>query len=516
MTKTGSFRRRAYMACGKSGTRFSTKNAAMLVASVFVSIVALTGCKKEPSNGSPEFYFNSDSEIFFEYGQTKNISFHSYKALSFSVTDFSREWSATVSGNKLAITAPTMEDIGNQTGLNVGNIDVTAKMEDGSEIMRALKVYVNPALNLNGPANSFIVSIPDQRYRFEMKKGDGSALQGIAKATLMWTTNSEDAISHVVLEDDGHISFSTGGWKATGGSTANFLDANALIAAVDGDGKVVWSWHIWATGDDPRGTTITLGGIRVMDRNLGASANSAATPEELLRSYGLFYQWGRKDPFVGPMEWDSTTPQSMYNSAGQQVTHSFVISDATLGTIDSATANPMCFIAGTEGSQFDWLFAARDNSLWSINDQNIPSVPKSLYDPCPAGWRVASNIIWKGFLNNTDGEGSASDQSKFNVDGDYDGGWNFKTDDGGTTFFPAAGRRSFSPTLASVARNYTNVVHNENGDGFPVGFYWASCEQSAGNTSGGSPSLEFRDDFLSPTASSHRAGGFPVRCMKED
>jgi hypothetical protein len=107
-----------------------------------------------------------------------------------------------------------------------------------------------------------------------------------------------------------------------------------------------------------------------------------------------------------------------------------------------------------------------------------------------------------------------TDPAAFNVVGEYDCGWTFEVD-GQQIYYPAAGRRSFSPTLADIGRNYTNIVNDENGVGLPVGFYWSS-------DSPGVHSLAFDGAYINPGAAPRRnttesaaAGGFPLRCVEE-
>jgi hypothetical protein len=296
--------------------------------------------------------------------------------------------------------------------------------------------------------------------------------------------------------------------------------------------NAVWSWHIWVTEDDPAADPDVFGGVEVMKRNLGAfspseaSSSEGLSPEDIWRAYGLFYQWGRKEPFVGPGEWNTTPPykntqQPLFDANGRYFEHTFVVSSAETGTIEYSGAHPSCFIAGAKESEFDWLFAARDNGLWSAptgqsgSGSGSAGGAKSVYDPCPAGWRVAPASVWSAFTSGTPE--------------DYDFGWNFAADGGETSFFPAAGRRSFSPGLASAARNYTNIVNDEQHpgvpepEGYPVGFYWSS-NAPAPATRAISPvtspeasatALEFRHDYLDTSAPAPRASGFHVRCMKE-
>ena len=100
---------------------------------------------------------------------------------------------------------------------------------------------------------------------------------------------------------------------------------NALVAAKNSSGTIVWSWHIWFT--DYQLYTITYGDYKFLNLPLGfvnSSDNSGINqPRNIvvsfLQSMGsakesltinqsgdankggtcTFYQWGRKDPFNG-------------------------------------------------------------------------------------------------------------------------------------------------------------------------------------------------------------------------
>ena len=56
----------------------------------------------------------------------------------------------------------------------------------------------------------------------------------------------------------------------------------------------------------------------MMTRNLGALAADNSSVENILASYGLYYQWGRKDPFIGPSSYNAANgaSASMYNGGG--------------------------------------------------------------------------------------------------------------------------------------------------------------------------------------------------------
>ena len=69
---------------------------------------------------------------------------------------------------------------------------------------------------------------------------------------------------------------------------------NAVIGLFDAAGNCIWSWHIWSVDYDPATMAQTYSsGAVFMDRNIGALTTDCTQPS----SRGLYYQWGRKDPF---------------------------------------------------------------------------------------------------------------------------------------------------------------------------------------------------------------------------
>ena len=163
--------------------------------------------------------------------------------------------------------------------------------------------------------------------------------------------------------------------------TVPFKEGNAVIAAKDADGNILWSWHIWLT-DQPQAQVYNNDAGTMMDRNLGATS---ATPSDV-GALGLLYQWGRKDPFLGSSSISSNT------IAKSTITWpSAVSSDSSNGTIEYATAHPTTFIT-YNWSNYDWYYtgsSSTDDTRWTTSSSD-----KSIYDPCPAGWRVPDKGIW--------------------------------------------------------------------------------------------------------------------------
>ena len=227
-------------------------------------------------------------------------------------------------------------------------------------------------LSAKGTANSYMVSQAGT-YKFKATvKGNSTEAINPNAAEVIWETqNISDAvtqgsvISSVVLED-GYVKFST---------PTDFTPGNALIA-VKSAGKIVWSWHIWAVESDPEvDAQLYQSGALMMDRNLGALS---VTPGDE-RSYGLFYQWGRKDPFMGCGNAVDNSFATTYPEDAMQ----FLDNNANYNNYNYVEVHPNHFVKRSSWNN--------DSKYWTTN--------KTMYDPCPVGWRVpdADSDVWSGF-----------------------------------------------------------------------------------------------------------------------
>jgi hypothetical protein len=475
-----------------------TKAVSLAFAVLTLSLTGLffTGCKEDDTFST--FLFNTTS-LDFEWDQTKEVTFITNRIASFKTPIAPKGWTVTRGAGKIVITSPKE---GTDAVLS-GNISMTGTGDEGVDISRTVAVAVRLAEEITRPANSYIVSEPGKRFKFNaLRRGNetASTLSGGAKGVRLWST-SKTSIENVSFEN-GYLYFATGTEDA-------FEDANTVLAVLDKDENVVWSWHIWsAAGDDPTADPYQMGSYTVMNRNLGAFANSRATPEDVADSYGLYYQWGRKDPFVGPAVWNAPAPRAIYGNSTSQTLYEFEVSSAERGTVEYAISHPGTFIAGAKDNAYHWLWTGGGDGLWG-DGANYNSTPKTIYDPCPDGWRVAPREVFETLAKFP---GAAANPGDFNIVGEYGYGWTFLVGES-EIFFPAAGRRSFSPSLAKPEDNYTNVVNDGDGIGFPKGFYWYSD-----NTN----SFAFAPDHIhyslaigTPIEQTARAGGFPIRCVAE-
>lgn len=215
---------------------------------------------------------------------------------------------------------------------------------------------------------------------------------------------------------------------------------NAVIAVYDKDGKVLWSWHIWIT-DHPVEQPVTIGEhtITFLDRNLGATAATCNSAESALATYGLYYQWGRKDPSMGPPTYNyspinlNTAPY--YDFSSDEKTAAEVVQFAQ-PSLQNGVENPMYLILPTAQPLsyiFNWTHQRYD-FLWGYN-LATGMTTKTIYDPCPYGYRVPSSELGALFSM---GSGSA---------GTY--GYT-RTIDGVQFFFPYAGFKGVDVGLNSL------------------------------------------------------------------
>lgn len=214
-----------------------------------------------------------------------------------------------------------------------------------------------------------------------------------ASAKVVWQSD-KGLISNVHLQH-GYIRFNVPEPKK----------GNAVIAALDADGKVVWSWHIWIT-DTPQVITSSKN-YNYMDRNLGAISTSSdgvvpTTDAEAIGLYGLYYQWGRKDPFPGPLKYDQDGGQSMritpvYNTFGEKVTSlgNYIFNQGE--TIVQSIEKPMHYFLNPSSPYYNHNWTSdKIDFLWGeevIGTGGSSYYQKSIYDPCPYGYHVPAEEI---------------------------------------------------------------------------------------------------------------------------
>lgn len=217
-------------------------------------------------------------------------------------------------------------------------------------------------LSATEAANCYMVSAPGI-YSFKSVKGNSNeAVESVSSVSVLWETwgtTEQVTANSVVAEADFEADM------IYIRVAENFHPGNAVVAAKNDAGKILWSWHIWIPETPVSEDLYGVSRRKSMSRNLGALVD-ASTDGASAKSAGLFYQWGRKDPFVGAGDFSTGAPAtvagvSMTKSGGQM-------------TVEDAVASPTVF--------------ADNNGSWTDSSEKLWNRDKSMYDPCPPGYRL--------------------------------------------------------------------------------------------------------------------------------
>lgn len=492
------------------------KRFAGLVGVVLAAAVLIASCSKDKVSGSLTF---DSPAVFLQPGGEIKLGFNASNVSGYSITSRPDGWNEPVvdaAARTITIVAPVTFD---DDVLKSGSLVMTGTVDGGSVVSASLFVGVVDVVDMSAqPANSYLVSEKETNYLFDAtKKGDGSSL-ATASVGVVWQSQSS-LIQYLDLRD-GKASFYVGADT----DADHIKEGNAVIGAYDSDGTLIWSWHVWASDYDPEAAdgSVNFNGYTMMTRNLGALAQSNSSTADILASYGLYYQWGRKDPFIGPATYNAGngSSASMYNGGGSRVYLKTAVSSAETGTLEYAVRNPLTFIVGVPGSEYDWLWSAHSDGLWP-SDNNVGM--KTVNDPCPYGWRVAPSGAFAGLSikETLEGVGYEPYYDKF--------GWTL-TDGGAESLFIGAGRRiyrhtqendtkgggsiqNFYPTPVSPAQVRSEALYNQPW----VGYYWTTAPLAATRSAAFYFWFNKSDVAASGVENStpqYRANGMSVRCVK--
>ncbi len=220
--------------------------------------------------------------------------------------------------------------------------------------------------------------------------------------------------------------------------------------------KVLWSFMIWHS---PQWDEHQYKNGVVLDRNLGAL-------NEMNRwtANGIYIQWGR----YTFMPW----------SNGNRQNASYV--RKADGSIRTSNENPLqrIYTEGIETAYGDWYWSGtaetdRKDDLWGNPDPNSADAgQKSIYDPCPKGWRVVSPAILNEVKDNSSIESVivTSGGNKFTY---YR--YAYEYEPGKKAYWPCAGEwfGSLNKSNSGNARSLTPYD--------VAGFYWANSPAGSGS-----------------------------------
>ncbi|MDM1073076.1 T9SS type A sorting domain-containing protein [Empedobacter brevis] len=246
---------------------------------------------------------------------------------------------------------------------------------------------------------------------------------GIQTVNVYWTTNKNLVKS---LNITGENENATLNINLNDNQYGNAVVSLHIGNQGNSNDPVYWSWHLWVPRDNPEenptnyATDLSnqVSNFKAFNTDSGfpflqtefmsmplGSLSKFATPSEYIgtNGYAFHYQWGRKDPI--PSFYDSgwATTYSIYlgrnNGNGivyenidnndQYMTKGFqALNKQSLlenkDVLKFSVQNPLTFMYNTQTEGGDWL---TNHSLYMADRWGHAS-EKSIYDPCPAGWRV--------------------------------------------------------------------------------------------------------------------------------
>lgn len=254
-------------------------------------------------------------------------------------------------------------------------------------------------------------------------------IEGAERAEMLWQDkhqeDKKDIVSNLQIKGIGkyhYLQFEV--------LKENIQSGNALVAVRNHDGKILWSWHLWFVPEEEYGGTAYYNRSNIAEYPLGYTPYtygldkneqpdrkvklvfrqtehpkvvSKFTVEQKYKTEHLFYmtyyQHGRKDPFSG----DVVHAQDKIKAVDGKQSLAYGIQHP----------NELINFNITE----NWCKPTYFN-LWSANatisDLNPYNNVKTIYDPCPVGYKVPPANTFDGM----DEEGGKWDEDRY--------GWTFK------------------------------------------------------------------------------------------
>ena len=345
--------------------------------------------------------------------------------------------------------------------VNVSDWNENSETPDFSGVVPARPTIANSVIVDPSSANVYSINIADKINTF-WSSAAGNQTEPIAndtewEADVIWQDIPSRAINFcnaAGVEVPGD-KYEGKGKKALCVKAAANVKGNVVVGVKKkGESDYLWSWHLWLT-DEPE----EISGF--MDRNLGATSAIATDGN---KTHGLYYQYGRKDPFTGDIE--------RYNINGASIGKTDIKSGAV--SFAKAVQNPATFntING------DWV--SPNNYTGKNWNDIVESTGKTFFDPCPEGWRLPTKDEFSSFSADSFVWDSTNSGRTFN-----------------TNWFPASGYRNYSDGSMSSIGSY--------------GGYWSASPYSSSL----GYYLYFNASSVNPSGYGNRALGCSVRCVQE-
>ena len=405
-------------------------------------------------------------------------------------------WISVVSGTKAKETTNLILRVKRNTGAERIAILSIKDREQYNSITFSIK-QEKGRVNENA-SNCFLVNTPGTHSFEALYKGRTFESIGTPKsAKVIWESfNDNNPVSEGSFISSCSLNEASG--KVDYSIDSGVDGGNAIIAVFSGEngtGELLWSWHIWyIKGYDPNASSETYTNRKIfMDRNLGALSATEKDP----KANGLYYQWGRKDPFPGKAFTDGT--QAISASSETTILKTFTSSSQYPTDISYSIAHPLTFICNWNESM--------NPDLWGGEI--------GLYNPCPNGWTIPKgwkSWNWNLYADNGDWSGIKSENfARFNT---KVGGVYYKDNSGNNiSWYPGSGRRLRGDGAIEWFGNQSF-------------FFWSQSIEYAlsgvitmifGGSGNGSYYYDILyGDYTQDNKGAHPAHGFSVRCVKEE
>ena len=351
-----------------------------------------------------------------------------------------------------------------------------------------------------------------------IEKTNGGANASVDGAEVVWA-DAANLVSSLSIAHDGGDTFLDFEVKES-----DIQSGNAVVAVKKGS-TIVWSWHLWFAPKDAldkipvtnhqgvvynftketlgwkptqwTGTTYTSARtVKVkVEQTVANNGTKAYTVINIIQNPGgvkkgatTLYQFGRKDAFPGVASSALATNSHFTENAGDNM------------SIMNGILNPGKFY--TYGS--NWSSNYSYYNLWSADNTttgfNDNFVVKTVYDPCPAGFKMPASNAFTGFTT-TGQDGGAT-----NVDGTRD--WQTYQSNFGHNFWTNSSKTAAINFPASGYLHYSNGSLNGVGDS---GCYWSAVPKYSSDGC----YLFFNLSYVKTLNENYRTYGFAARPVSE-
>lgn len=171
---------------------------------------------------------------------------------------------------------------------------------------------------------------------------------------------------------------------------------NVIVSIKDASGVVMWNWHIWLWSGDLSPLEIinsTNVKYNIMPVNLASKYDSDG-----VHIKNWFYQWGRPNPMLLPSAYNSTSDHSPGS----------IKKTSKESSLASGISNPSTFFHNSS-SPYNWFGDKSYYNLWDAactgTGTSDNSTVKTVYDPCPVGWKIPNGNVFTGFSKISESNG---------------------------------------------------------------------------------------------------------------